>query len=462
MREASLPSVGRRSSRRHIAAISCGLGILHVFLQFRHLYGRDGPAWLIDRFVKSRDGCEPIRSRWRGRCESKSYEKRTGKSAYRRVSQSTTFVKYFEGQPESFKRSWLGPTRYAMYREGKLTTQSGSLDFAKIVRPGTGYVVKVSELQNSLGGTPKKSKPSKKADSGKKANEDRARTASAILDRCREEIDRLNAQLEEAESSKSLSEDEKTQQRAELRKQRDQVIIDDLFPSNDPNSPTRHNLEAVPFTGERYIEVIGKDGKHYYLDAKTRSYYLQPGKSQLAKLTKDQKTIVHTGTHFVSRILDSLGVDAGDFSDLSITGITQRGFLVSGRVAANSKARIAVSARDVSASIVHELGHYIEARVPGLYERVDEFYKRITKGKKPICLYTKEYVKQFPKKKREALLKEEYIPANIKVPHENEHAGRYILRVYPEDLRAHEILSRFFDLMYQEPYNVVSNTPEFF
>jgi len=39
---------------------------------------------------------------------------------FRQVSSKTTFPEYFERQPESFKRDYLGPTRYELYKEGNL------------------------------------------------------------------------------------------------------------------------------------------------------------------------------------------------------------------------------------------------------------------------------------------------------------------------------------------------------
>lgn len=70
----------------------------------------------------------------------KDYEKTTGKKAYTQEGSDTTFKEYFENQPEDFKRSWLGKTRYEMYR-------NGSLSLENMVRPDTGYVVPVSDLK---------------------------------------------------------------------------------------------------------------------------------------------------------------------------------------------------------------------------------------------------------------------------------------------------------------------------
>ncbi|MDO4557645.1 MAG: minor capsid protein, partial [Planctomycetia bacterium] len=171
----------------------------------------------------------------------KDYESDTGKSAYRHVSQSTRFVEYFESQPESFRRSWLGPTRYAMYREGKLTTKSGKLDFTKIVNPGTGYVVPVGELRNQSGrpGSAASGESSGSGVSGKptpvkKGYQEIAGTAQEVLERCEEEIDRLNAELSAVERTPGLSDSERREKLEGLRRQRDRVVIDAWLPLDDP------------------------------------------------------------------------------------------------------------------------------------------------------------------------------------------------------------------------------------
>ena len=74
----------------------------------------------------------------------KRYEKETGKPAYSQVKGNTSFKDYFESQPESFKRSWLGPKRYELYKEGKYEPLKPS-------NPDTGYVVPVERLDKEAG-----------------------------------------------------------------------------------------------------------------------------------------------------------------------------------------------------------------------------------------------------------------------------------------------------------------------
>jgi SPP1 gp7 family putative phage head morphogenesis protein len=70
----------------------------------------------------------------------KQYEKDTGKPAFSQVKGDVSFKDYFEGQPESFKRSWLGPKRYELYKEGKYNPMS-------LGNPDTGYRVPVEDLK---------------------------------------------------------------------------------------------------------------------------------------------------------------------------------------------------------------------------------------------------------------------------------------------------------------------------
>ena len=69
----------------------------------------------------------------------KDYEKRTGKPAYSQVRGNTSFKDYFERQPVEFKRSWLGPKRYELYKQGKYEP-------LKLANPDTGYRVPVEDL----------------------------------------------------------------------------------------------------------------------------------------------------------------------------------------------------------------------------------------------------------------------------------------------------------------------------
>ncbi len=64
----------------------------------------------------------------------KDYEKETGKPAYKQVSAGTSFKDYFGKQPKDFQKSWLGSTRFQLYKDGKLNLKN-------ITTPDSGYVI---------------------------------------------------------------------------------------------------------------------------------------------------------------------------------------------------------------------------------------------------------------------------------------------------------------------------------
>jgi len=70
----------------------------------------------------------------------KNWTDKTGRSAYRNVSADQTFSDFFEKQPKSFQRSWLGPTRYDLFSSGKLT-----LD--QIITPDNGFTRTIDDLK---------------------------------------------------------------------------------------------------------------------------------------------------------------------------------------------------------------------------------------------------------------------------------------------------------------------------
>lgn len=60
------------------------------------------------------------------------------------VKGNTSFKNYFDGQPESFKRSWLGPKRYELYKQGKYEP-------LKLGNPDSGYRVPVEKFDKEAG-----------------------------------------------------------------------------------------------------------------------------------------------------------------------------------------------------------------------------------------------------------------------------------------------------------------------
>ena len=69
-----------------------------------------------------------------------AYEERTGKPAFRQVPGAMTFAKYFESQDEQFKRDWLKPTRYRLYKKGMLSLND-------MMNPATDRFFTLSELK---------------------------------------------------------------------------------------------------------------------------------------------------------------------------------------------------------------------------------------------------------------------------------------------------------------------------
>lgn len=69
-----------------------------------------------------------------------AYEDRTGKPAFRQVPGAMTFAEYFESQDEQFKRDWLKPTRYRLYKKGMLSLND-------MMDPATDRFFTLSELK---------------------------------------------------------------------------------------------------------------------------------------------------------------------------------------------------------------------------------------------------------------------------------------------------------------------------
>ena len=69
-----------------------------------------------------------------------AYEERTGKPAFRQGPGAMTFAEYFESQDEQFKRDWLKPTRYRLYKKGMLSLND-------MMNPATDRFFTLSELK---------------------------------------------------------------------------------------------------------------------------------------------------------------------------------------------------------------------------------------------------------------------------------------------------------------------------
>lgn len=77
--------------------------------------------------------------------EIRDYRKQTGHDPYRQVPGDWDFERYFKDQPSSWKRDWLGPTRYEMWLNGEIK-------FDDLVNPDTGFVRTIKELNAIIQG----------------------------------------------------------------------------------------------------------------------------------------------------------------------------------------------------------------------------------------------------------------------------------------------------------------------
>ncbi|MBR2005623.1 MAG: minor capsid protein, partial [Thermoguttaceae bacterium] len=86
---------------------------------------------------------------------------------YSQVAAKTTFKDYFESQPETFQREWLGEKRFELWK-------SGQLKFEDLAKPATTYRATPADL------TPSTEKPKETAASDDKPNNAPALLADAI------------------------------------------------------------------------------------------------------------------------------------------------------------------------------------------------------------------------------------------------------------------------------------------
>lgn len=68
------------------------------------------------------------------------YEARTGKPAFEQVPGSMKFTDYFESRDSQFKRDWLGPVKYKLYRKGNLSLN-------EMLKPNAGGFFTIAELK---------------------------------------------------------------------------------------------------------------------------------------------------------------------------------------------------------------------------------------------------------------------------------------------------------------------------
>ncbi|MBQ8285310.1 MAG: hypothetical protein IJZ10_03300, partial [Thermoguttaceae bacterium] len=67
--------------------------------------------------------------------------------SYSQVAAKTTFKDYFESQPETFQREWLGEKRFELWK-------SGQLKFEDVAKPSATYRATLPELPQTPGNGP--------------------------------------------------------------------------------------------------------------------------------------------------------------------------------------------------------------------------------------------------------------------------------------------------------------------
>lgn len=111
----------------------------------------------------------------------------------------------------------------------------------------------------------------------------------------------------------------------------------------------------------------------------------------------------------------------------------------------NYEIAIRVCSSDGANTIVHELGHYLEYRVPGAFEKVAEFYNRRTAGQT-----TQTMSSLMPGKG--------YKPEEVTRPDSFMHP--YMGKFYDDGHG--EILSMGMEMLYRDPAGFASKDPEYF
>ena len=292
-------------------------------------------------------------------------------------------------------------------------------------------------------------------------------TAKEVLDRVREDVAAINAKIAEIRNDPSMTESEVKVAVKPLKSQRDGVVREAWLRADDPHGAARAELSRVPISNERFVR---RDDGMYIdlverLDGKLR--VVSEAKAKGAPLRGED--IPRDGIDFVGRACDNLGLRIPENPELSVHGVSSRGcFLEKGDYRSPRDMIVLDSGRDnvggVSGTAAHEFAHYVESKVSGLTEKVESFYREITTDAKSGMRFPEQ-----PVPRSDGTIPhgshEKYRKANIPIPvPENDdykNVGEYTLREYG-DGKHHELLSMFFQMMFSNPYRVVSEYPEFF
>ena len=377
---------------------------------------------------------------------------------YSQVPAKTTFRDYFESQPETFQREWLGEKRFELWK-------AGQLKFEDLAKPATTYRTTTDDL------TPPTEKPKKTAASDDKPNKAPATIPSV------EEIRKFtddaeqsfadeiavaelwNARAQEAEEAGELENAVKFWEKAAvlwapITRKLNQLALNKFFPIDDPNSANRKTMTAktpgcVQTPAPRGFSLLGPRKKYGWTEMSEK---------ELGEIKK--------ALDFVGRVMDNIGANANDLDGVYFQNKTEgRGYYDHGGARRGKPRKIVLShafgdARRIGSCAAHELGHAFDHCVPGLQKKVVDFYVAVTteangKRTKPKWLGS-PYSRA-----------EKYRPARplFKVP------GNYTLKSYREyqdrnNDAAREVSTEFVSMWCQElfknPHAFIKKYPEFF
>ena len=432
-------------------------------------------------------------------------------ASWKHVPAGTSFKDYLESQPDDFQRSWLGPKRYELYKQGKLK-------FEQLVNPDSGYTVPLSELSSNgnfsqnPGNNPanntttspnagyNNSSQTQAAQNppGRTATELKIQTPITTVDDFQrefadrqliydQEVSRLDNELEaekvRIENDRNLTERQRDnakktainrvkQLKDDLLDRHRDLIFDTLWPDLNPNSLNREKLATEQVSSDRFIPLkpFSNGTPRWYDIKRERDVSSMPRTAKarvLDQQTEEHKELFKKGKEFFGRISDAMGYDiTGVVDDIEFYGTVQRGyFLQLGPHRDNGKDIIVldgIEPRRIVSTVTHELTHAMEKKYPALRSRIEAFYLQITTP----AGATQNRLKRIPGAGygRE----EKYREATIPMP-----PDKYALKEYPEirDRQGNiikrakpggELLTQFFTLMIEKPEVVVKDYPDWF
>ncbi len=221
-----------------------------------------------------------------------------------------------------------------------------------------------------------------------------------------------------------------------------------------------HALATITPSNERFVECT--DGN--YVDTITNNGRVHKRNQHIKNRTTKQNhdTIdvqaVADGLQFYGRICDNIGARLPDTIDVDIRGTSNRSFhLAKGELMLKRELVVFGNGTEelmgVSGEVTHEFIHSLEALVPGLSVKVEDFYVKITTNPK-----TK-------KRSRTRLIPgyvgEYYRESNIPIIDTGSQTREYTLKEYGNGT-IHELLTMFVQQMLSNPYRVITESPEFF